>query len=466
MKRYFFGSSPRAVATFVCYVVNGSDQRARELLEHELERSQFDRRDRDLATELVYGAVRRRGTLDHLLARVSSIPLRKIQPRVLEILRIGAYQLLFLDKVPASAAVNEAVTIARRVATPKGAGFVNACLRTLARAIVAKRGEQGSDPRCAVPVGEGAWCVLDRPLLPSPTASPAKYLAAAYSHPEWLVQRWLARLGEAKTRELCDHDNTHAGVVLRVNRLRTTRDDLVAEVIRSGRWARPIGTEHVLVDQGGALDELAALRDGLCTVQGVAASAAAPLLDPQPGERVLDVCSAPGSKACQIAELAKGQAEVVALDLSPKRLKQVAENVKRLGARTVWPVAGDGASCAALFRAEFDAVLVDAPCSNTGVLSRRVESRWRITPERIRELAQLQRRLLGSAASVARPGGRLVYSTCSLEPEENELVVESLCAEQADWKVVSSRCILPSETNDDGGYVALLQRAGRGSTGG
>lgn len=466
MKRFYFGSSPRAVATFVCYVVNGSDQRARELLEHELERSRFDRRDRDLATELVYGALRRRGTLDHLLARVSSLPLRKIQPRVLEILRIGAYQLLFLDKVPASAAVNEAVAMAKRVTTPSGAGFVNACLRALARAIEARCGEPGGDPRRALPVGGGNWCLLSKPFLPSPTAAPARYLAAAYSHPEWLVQRWLARFGEAKTRQLCEHDNTHAGIVLRVNRLRTTREALVAELVRGGRWARPIGAEHMLVDQGGALAELAALRDGLCTVQGLAASAAAPLLDPRPGERVLDVCSAPGSKACQLAELAEGQAVVVALDLSPRRLKQVAENVKRLGARTVWPVAGDGCSCATLFRAEFDAALVDAPCSNTGVLSRRVESRWRITAERIRELAALQQRLLAAAASVVKPGGRLVYSTCSLEPEENEQAVESLCAGQAGWKVVNSKCILPSETNDDGGYVALLQRAGRGSTGG
>ncbi len=461
MKSFFFGSSPRAVAAFVCYIANGTGQRAKDLLERELERSKFGRRDRDLATELAYGSLRRRGTLDQAIAAFSRLPLKKVQPQVLEVLRLGAYQLLFLDKVPAPAAVNEAVKLASRVSSRGAAGFVNACLRALAKAIVGKGEKPPDDPRRGIPVGGGAWCVLDRPVLPAPGRSPAEYLAAALSHPAWLVRRWLARFGEEATRRLCEHDNEHPGIVLRVNRLRSTRDDLVAELVRGGRWAKPLGTEHVVIDQAGALAELPALRDGLCTVQGVAASAAAPLLAPRPGERVLDVCSAPGSKACQLAELAGGEAEVVALDISPKRLGQVAANVRRLGARTVWPVAGDACSCERLFRAEFDAALVDVPCSNTGVLARRVESRWRLSPEKLGELAALQARLLASAAAVVRPGGRLVYSTCSLEPEENEQVIERFCAARGDWRLAESRLILPSETADDGGFVALLQRAER-----
>lgn len=461
MERVYFGSSPRAVATFVCYVVNGTEQRARELLEHELERSQFDRRDRDLTTELVYGVLRRRGTLDCVLERFSRRPLRKVQPRVLEILRVGAYQLLFLDKVPAPAAVNEAAETAKRVSSRGAVGFVNGCLRSLHRAIAAKGEDAGRDPRRAVPVAAGAWCVFDRPVLPEPSGDAAEYLAAAYSHPAWLVRRWVARFGEAATRQVCEADNAHAGVVLRVNRLRSTQESLVAELVRGGRWARPLGDGHVALDHVGSLADVAALRDGLCTVQGVATSAAAPLLAPHPGERVLDVCSAPGSKACQLAELARGEAEIVALDLSPRRLRLVAENVARLGARTVWPVAGDGANCERLFRAECDAALVDVPCSNTGVLSRRVESRWRVTEAKIAELALLQLQLAASAATVVRPGGRLVYSTCSLEEEENEGVVNALCAAKPEWSLAESRLFLPPQTGDDGGYVALLHRAGR-----
>ena len=462
MKRFFFGTGPRAVATFVCYIVNGSDQRAKDLLEHELERSKFDRRDSDLVTELVYGTLRRRGTLDCVLAAFSRLPLKKIQPRVLEILRLGAYQLLFLDKVPAPAAVNEAAGTARRVSSAGAVGFVNGCLRSLARAIVAKGGEPGGDPRCAIPLGEGAWCLLECPVLPDPAKSLPDYLAAAWSHPEWLVRRWLSRFGEAVTRQLCELDNAHPGVVLRVNHLRTSREALIAELVRGGRWARPLGSQHVMLDHPGALADLPALRDGLCTVQGVAASAAAVALAPQPGERVLDVCSAPGSKACQLAELAEGQASVVALDISAKRLLQVGENARRLGVRTVWPVAGDGAACERLFQADFDAALVDVPCSNTGVLARRVESRWRLSEAKIPELARLQKGLLASAARVVRPGGRLAYSTCSLEPEENEQVVESLCTERGDCRVIESKTILPSETGDDGGYVALIHRDERG----
>jgi len=466
MKRFYFGSSPRAVATFVCYIANGTRQRARELLEHELERSRFDRRDRDLATQLVYGTLRQRGTLDHVLARFADRPLRKVQQRILEILRIAAYQLLFLDKVPASAAVNQAVSMAKRVSAQRAAGFVNACLRSLARAIVAKGPTPPGDLRCAIPLDEGQWCVLDRAVLPSPGGSLAKYLAAAYSHPEWLVRRWLARFGEATTRRLLEHGNQHRGVVLRVNTLRTTQEALVAELVRSGRWASPIGRSHVLLDGGGRLAELRALRDGLCTVQGVAASEAAELLAPKAGERLLDVCSAPGSKACQLAELARGEAEVVALDRSAARLQKVRENVARQGAGTVWPVGGDATACERLFRESFDAALVDVPCSNTAVLDRRVESRWRLAPEKIGELAALQQRILLSAAAVVRPGGRLVYSTCSLEREENEQVVESLCQESLGYRLVSAKTILPFDTGDDGGYVALLQRAASADAGG
>ena len=458
MKQHYFGSDPRAVATWVCYVVNNSEQRARELLDRELDRSGFDRRDRDLATELAYGALRRRGTLDRLLGRVSRTPLRKLQPRVLEILRVGAYQLVFCDKVPASAAVNEAVTIAKRVSSPGAAGFVNGCLRSLGRAIVGTGESPGDDPRRAVPIGDGAYRLFARPVLPDPARSLAEYLAAAYSLPTWLARRWLRRHGEATCRRLCETANAPPGIVLRVNRLRTTQEALLAELTATGRWPKPAGPDHVALDQGGDLSSLRALRDGLCTVQGVAASAAAPLLAPQPGERLLDVCSAPGSKACQLAELADNRATVVALDVSPARLRQVAANAARMGAATVVPVAADGCSCERLFAAAFDGALVDVPCSNTGVLARRVETRWRLGEGQIRELAALQRRLAASVASVLRPGGRLVYSTCSLEPEENEDVVEALCREHAALRAVEAHTYLPLEPGSDGSYVALLHR--------
>ena len=458
MKRYFFGKDPRAVATFVCHVVNGTSQRAKELLEHELERSGFSRRDKDLATELVYGALRRRGTLDHLLGEVSRISLRKVQPRILEILRLAAYQILFLDKIPASAAVDEAAKIARRVSSKGAVGFVNGCLRSLCRSIVGKREEPGDEPRAALPVGDGLYCVFRRPVLPCPRGMPAEHLAAAYSHPVWLVRRWLERCGEKATRRLCERGNIAPLIVLRVNRARATQETLLGELAGEGRWAKPLGGEHVALDQAGALAELRALREGLCTVQGIAASAAAPMVAPTPGERILDLCSAPGSKACQLAELAEGRATIIALDISPRRAQQILANAQRLGARGIQPLVADAATCERLCREPFDAVLLDVPCSNTGVLARRVESRWRLTEARLQNLAELQRRLLDAAAQVVRPGGRLVYSTCSLEAEENEQAIERLCRERADYKVTESRLFLPSETHDDGGYAAVLRR--------
>jgi 16S rRNA (cytosine967-C5)-methyltransferase len=366
---------------------------------------------------------------------------------------------VFCEKIPASAAVNEAATIASRVCSRGAVGFVNGCLRSIGRLLAGTGDSPGDDPRRAVPLGNGVYRLLARPALPDPARSPAEHLAAAWSMPPWLVRRWLRRFGEADCRRLCEAASMPPGVVLRVNRLRTTQEALVAALADTGRWARPVGPDHVALDQAGDLATLRALGDGLCTVQGMAASAAAPLLAPQAGERLLDLCAAPGSKTCQLAELAGNQATIVAVDAAPARLRQVAANAERLGAATVVPLAADGCACERLFAEPFDGALADVPCSNTGVLARRVESRWRLDESQIRGLAELQARLVASAASVVRPGGRLVYSTCSLEREENEGAVETLCRERADWRLTDSRTILPLEPGSDGGYAALLRRS-------
>ncbi len=253
MKRYFFGQGPRAIAAFVCYIVNGTKQRAKNLLDRELERSRLSRRDRDLATELVFGCLRRRGTLDQVLGAFSRRPVRRIQARLLEVLRVGAYQLLFLDKVPPAAAVNEAARCAGRVSSKAGVGFVNACLRALARAIRGKDDKPPEDPRTAIPLGDGLWCHFDRPVLPDPTSDQAGFLAAAHSHPRWLVERWLARFGHEETTRLLEHDNRAPAIVLRVNSLRARRDELLDHLAREGHWGKPLGEHHVALDHRGSL---------------------------------------------------------------------------------------------------------------------------------------------------------------------------------------------------------------------
>ncbi len=460
MKRYFFGRGPRAIAAFVCYIVNGTRQRAKNLLDRELERSRLSRRDRDLATELVFGCLRRRGTLDQVLGAFSRRPVRRIQSRLLEVLRLGAYQLLFLDKVPPAAAVNEAARCAGRVSSKAGVGFVNACLRALAKAIRGKDDRPPDDPRTAIPLGDGFWCHLGRPVLPDPRSDHAGFLAAAHSHPRWLVERWLARFGPEETTRLLEHDNRSPAVVLRANSLRASRDELLDLLARQGQWAKPLGEDHVALDHRGSLAHLGPLREGLCTVQGVAASEAARLLEPRPGQMLLDLCAAPGSKTAQLAELSGDEATVVAVDNSVARLRLVTENAQRLGLGSIRPVAADASRCGDVLVTRFDAVLLDAPCSNTGVLARRVECRWRLSQETIEHLAEVQKELLAAAAGMMKPGGRLAYSTCSLEPEENERVVESLCSRKPGLRVVESRCLLPTQTGDDGGYVALIRREG------
>ena len=257
---------------------------------------------------------------------------------------------------------------------------------------------------------------------------------------------------------LLDHDNRAPATTLRVNSLRASRDEVVERLAREGHWGKPVGKAHIALDHRGSPAGLSVLREGLATVQGIAASEAAMLLEPRPGQLLLDLCAAPGSKTAQLAELAANQATVVAIDASVSRLRMVGENAERLGLATIWPVAADAAQCESVLATRFDGVLLDAPCSNTAVLARRVECRWRVSQESIEHLAEVQKGLLLAAAEVLRPGGRLVYSTCSLEPEENEQVVQSVCSARPDLRLEVSKYLLPTETGDDGGYVALLRR--------
>jgi len=346
----------------------------------------LSRRDRALLTTLVYGVTRWRRELDWLIDRCA----QRVHPEIRQHLRLALFQIRHLDKIPRHAAVNEAVELAKGVSR-KSAGFVNAVLRKAAD-------------------------------LELPDA-----LGVRTSHPDWLIERWRRRFGGNDLDAILQADNAILPLTIRPNPL------------------KPSGPLDQEADPGGDPH----FAEGLYTVQDETSMKVAPLLDPKPHERILDLCAAPGGKTTHLAELLGGKGQVVAVDL-PDRIGLVAESARRLGLTNVDCVAGDGATIA--FREPFDAILVDAPCSNTGVLSRRPDVRWRLKERDIEGAVAIQRRLLENAARLIKPGGRLVYSTCSLEPEENAL-------DPAIWRIQKEELTLPTDRHS-GGFQALAGRIG------
>jgi len=399
------------------------------VLEHALERAGLDPRDAGLCTELVYGTLRWRRQLDWRLAPHLNRPLDKLDPWVRSLLRLTAYQLFFLDRVPRWAAVDEAVSLAKIKSRKPGAPeFVNAVLRALTRAA-------GPPPLPALPI-EAA--------------------AVRCSFPDWIAARWIARYGLAQAEALMLASNERPPTTIRVNTLRIARDALAAR-LRDDELAvtRPtaLAPEGLIVERG-AVGRSAAFTQGWCTVQDEASMLVARLLDPQPGELVADTCAAPGTKATHMAELMRNRGRVVAMDPQAARLKLVGRATARLGITIIETHLGGAAALVGRWRGKCDRVLVDAPCSNLGVLRRNPDVKWRRTEEDLRRLQDKQRTILAAAAAMVKPGGRLVYATCSLEPDENEAVVGPLLAREAAWRAeaLDGFPVAP----DAAGYVRLF----------
>jgi len=415
----------------------------------------LDARDRALLTELVYGTVRHRETLEHLLSAVSSRGLDEVDPDAIPVLLVAAYQLVFLDHVAAGVAVSEAVESIRARHVK---GFVNGVLRGLGRLVLSRqvddRAPDAIPSNRRLPGRERGWVILREDVFPDAAKAPREWLELATSHPRGLVARWLERFGFEKTLEVCRAGNAPPPLCVRANVLKTTRDALVTELAGRPGTEAP---EAVYLEHKGDPAKLPAFLEGRLTVQDETAMLVAPFAEPRPGARVLDLCSAPGGKSTHLAELMKDEGLVVATDADSKRLDRVRENVARLGLESVKvqeTVEGR----------DFDAVLVDAPCSNTGVLRRRVEVRTRVDELERGALHALQRELLEKALTYLRPGGLLVYATCSIEKEENEDQVAWIVA-KGGLATRQERFTLPSRDGGDGGYVASMMWARPGSPG-
>ena len=412
--------------------------------------------DRRLATELVYGVVRRTATLDMVLRPLVRRPPQQIEHDLWVLLRLGAYQLLFLPNIPPRAAVHATVELAKSAGEPRWHAFVNGVLRALARQLTDDYVEEPS-PKC-VPAANGKYRQLQTALFPHPDTHPCQYFAAAFSFPEWLAARWHRRLGTDELFRLGFWFNAPPHLFLRVNELKTTRDHYLHTLEAAKIPATP-GDLGVAVRLEGSIriENLPGFAEGLVSVQDLSAMFAAESLDPAPGSSVLDLCAAPGGKTTHLAERMRNQGRIVAVDVEPQRLARVGAACERLGISIVEQHL-DGRDLARLPAGPFDAALVDAPCSNTGVLGKRPEARWRITATDLAELPVLQLRLLKTAAGLVRPGGKMLYSTCSIEPEENGDVVQQFLAASPAWRLERERPHVPGRAAD-GGYLALLVKS-------
>jgi 16S rRNA (cytosine967-C5)-methyltransferase len=380
--------------------------------------------DRAFAQRLAYGVVQRRRTLDHVIARLSARPLDRLDPAVLDALRVGIFQLVWMDSVPDHAAVTETVELTKQAA--RGAtGFVNAVMRRAAR----------EAPAAVAALRD---------------ATPAE-AAIKHSHPDWIVELWWNMLGREETLALLERDNEPAEDALRVNTLVAVVDDVVAV---TEAHPAPELPEGLVLDTPFDIEGSELFAAGAITPQSRASMLVARTLDPQPGEAVLDMCAAPGTKTTHIAALTDDRAEVTAVERSPARAEALRANLERMRVYSVDVVVED----ARTVTGAFDRILLDAPCSNLGTLAGRPDARWRRDPAQLDELARLQAELLETAARVTRPGGTLVYSVCTISPRESTDQLMRLEESHPELRVARTRQTLPNRDGTDGFFIARLEK--------
>ncbi len=411
--------------------------------------------ERRLAVELANGIVRREATLDAILRPHVQRPRHRIEGELWTLLQLGAYQLLFLESVPAYAAVNETVALATALGRDRWTGFLNGVLRNVERTLT---GEFLPKPAAdAVPLADGRFRKVSNNPFPQPSTDPAGYFADAFSFPRWLAGRWLDRFGFDELCRVGFWFNRPAPLSLRVNTLRASAAEVSRLLAERGIATTP-GTlpESVRLETTARVDALPGFADGLFSIQDESAMHAVDRLAPQPGDTILDLCAAPGTKTTHLAVRMRNQGTIIATDIRPERLSRVAENCVRLGISIVQPIlVGESGPPPGSASGPFDAILADVPCSNTGVLGKRPEARWRINRPEIEELAARQVQLLESARRRLKPGGRLVYSTCSIEPEENEQVIRNFLEREPALELAGEWRQIPGRPSD-GGYQALL----------
>ena len=419
---------------------NNSREIAAEIIYRWIESESFPDRqlaevkdDRAFITELVYGVVRRKLALEYIEQKF--VP-RRPEGFILAALHVGVYQLCFMDNVEEFAAVHEtveAVKSRRHKDAIRAAGMINAVLRNVQeeKAAILKNLEKQSDE-------------------------------IRFSHPESLINRWVKQYGERDTRQLMEWNNQPSETILRVEPFRIAPAEFIkalqAADIDTKPHPFPSAETFLILPRGVAVPKVPGYAKGWFTVQDPATSVSVELLDPRPGESILDACAAPGGKTAMMAGMMEGKGELVAMDVHDDRLDTLQDTIKRTGWDFVQILKGDAAKGFPEKTKQFDAILLDVPCLNTGVMRRRVDARWRFTRDRIEMIKKTQRQILTAMSKHVKSGGRMVYSTCSLEVEENEEMVSRWARDQKDFRLVKAKRLFPPKSGTDGAYAALLVR--------
>jgi len=434
--------NPREIALKILHRTEKDDSFPNLLLSNDL-KELSNPADRALASNLVYGVLKNKITLDYIIGKFSKIKVEKLSLWVLNILRIGIFQLVFMDKIPTFAAVNESVKLANRYANRGAVGFINGVLRS-----VSKNAEN-----------------ID---FPDKNANLTEYLSVYYSHPVWLVEKLLNQYGEAVTEQVLKANNQPPNLFIRANSLKTTTKEL-CEILENDGIETEIDTEFqnsikILSNFGGVVNTKA-FKDGLFTVQDRSSTFAGQVLAPIAGEIVLDMCAAPGGKSTHLAELMQNRGAVIACDIYEHKLKLIDDNAKRLGIDIIETRLLDGTKLCDEFVGKFDKVLLDAPCSGLGVIHKKPDIRYAkprngSVEEDIAELVACQAKLLDNAAKYLKQGGLMIYSTCTILKEENSEQIERFLLRHSEFEKLEEQQIFTHDTDGSGFYVCKLRKLG------
>ncbi len=420
----------RASAVKAVFEVKERNAYSNIVLAEQLRNNKFNDLDRRFFTELVYGTIKVGDSIDWIISKYVKRSLKKIDPKILAILRIGIYQLFFLSKIPQHAAVNESVEIAKKI-NVGASKFVNAVMRSAIR-----------EP------------------VKFPEDDSAESISLRMFHPNWLIKHWIEEFGIEETKLICAADNEDPPLTLRTNFLKISREELLERLKKQGINAEPskLADEGIICKNIKSPDNLKELQEGYCQVQDESSMLPAHELNPKAGEFVIDCCAAPGGKTTHIAELMKNDGKIIAVDIHKHKIEQIKSNAARLGIKIIETKKMDAREIGERFFNKADKILIDAPCSGLGVLRRKADLRWNKNLEEIKKLPKLQIEILKSASRALKIGGMMVYSTCTIEKAENEKVIDEFLSFNKNFKLKRMKTLMPHIDKTDGFFTAKLIR--------